>query len=143
MTYRSAIISILLAVCAQAQDLAKSRDFFDLIRNSQNLLAEAKPIEAEEGLIRWETDHPEIRKNPMFCYQRFFIALEGRGDRETAKLMLSRLDALVSSGTLSANSSMYRSVTQAWNKALFHTDSDLPRQAHLIMQSRLESQNHQ
>lgn len=141
MTCRTAIISLMLIVCSSAQNVAKSREFFELIRNSQTLLAEAKPNEAEEGLIRWENEHPEIRKNPMFCYQRFFVALEGRGDRETAKIMLSRLEALVTSGLLSAHSPIYRSVTQAWNKALFHADSDLPRQAYLIMQSRLTSQN--
>jgi len=141
MISRAAIIFLLLSLASSAGNVIKSRELFDLIRRSQLLLAAAKPIEAEHELRRWETEHPEARKDAVFCYQRFFVALEGRGDRATAKLMLDRLDALVASGDLSASSSIYRSTTQAWYKALLHGDSDLPRQAHLIMQARLESQS--
>ncbi len=127
----------LFSLCSTMPLVAESREFFELMRKSQNLLAAAKPIEAEADLIKWEKERPEIRKNPMFCYQRFYVALEGLGDRDTARLMLRRLDLLVASGELSATSPIYRSVTQSWNKALFYADSELPRQAHQIMHTRL------
>jgi len=88
-------------------------------------------------LIELERSRPEIRKEPLFCYQRFFVALEGRGDRATAKLMLQRLNYLVANDALEADSAIYRSVTETWYRSLVFTDSDLVRLAHKKMTERL------
>jgi hypothetical protein len=132
------------AICFAAATLpstASAGDAIDwkkVIVESQVHLANAEPEMAEAGLDRLEREHPEIRSEPLFCYQRFFVALEGRGDRATAKLMLQRLDQLVDAGSLEADSPIYRSVTQAWHRALPFTDSDLRRRAHKIMSERLK-----
>ena len=115
----------------------ESPEFIQMIRSSQHALAKAKPLQAEEALIQWEKAHPDVRSNPTFCYQRFFVALEGKGDRSTARQMLKRLTILVDKGALSANSAEYLSVTEAWYRALFFTDSDLRRLAHKKMTERL------
>ena len=114
-----------------------------VVIESQVHLANAEPEKAEAGLIRLEREHPEVRSEPLFCYQRFFVALEGRGDRATARVMLRRLNHLVDAGALEADSAIYRSVTEAWHRALSFTDSELPRRAHRIMAARLSrnSQN--
>jgi len=112
-------------------------DWKQTIYQSQLHLAQAEPEKAEAGLIELERTRPEIRREPFFCYQRFFVALEGLGDRATAKLMLQRLNHLVASDALDANSTIYLSVTEAWHRALFHSDSDLIRLAHKKMTERL------
>lgn len=126
-----------LALAPLAADTLELPKEIQIIHESQNFLAAAQPIQAQAVLLKLETDQPEIRKNPLFCYQRFFVALEGLGERPAADLMLKRLDHLVATGSLSATSPIYRSVTQAWNRALFFTDSELPRLAHIKMQTRL------
>jgi hypothetical protein len=131
---------MLFSVMASAEPESqpfKGSPFIRMIRESQIFLARAMPIEAEEQLIVWENSHPEIRRNPLFCYQRFFVALQGHGDRKTAKIMLDRMDALVESGELDPYSAEYQSVTEAWYRALQSADSDLPRLAHNIMSERL------
>lgn len=112
-------------------------DWKTVIRESQIHLANAEPEKAEAGLIALEKQHPEIRKEALFCYQRFFVALEGRGDRATAKVMLQRLNHLVETDALKPNSNIYLSVTEAWHRSLLFTDSDLIRRANKIMADRL------
>ena len=140
MMKKPVIFLSLFLLCSATSLRAEGREFFDFMVKNKNLLAAAKADEAYADLIQWQNEHPEVIKNPSFCYQLFFVALEGRGDRETARLMLQRLDHLVTNDKLSPSSAIYRSVTQAWYRALSHTDSDLPRQAHQIMQTRLEMQ---
>ncbi|MEY3395164.1 MAG: hypothetical protein RL346_1400 [Verrucomicrobiota bacterium] len=132
-----------MAVVAQLQPVAFDKNaMFEMIRESQIFLARAMPKEAEEQLIIWDKNHPEVRKDPLFCYQRFFVALQGHGDRKTAKLMLDRMNALVQSGKLDPYRAEYQSVTEAWYRGLQHADSDLPRRAHHIMSTRLASNPH-
>lgn len=108
-----------------------------MIRSSQNLLAKAEPEQAAAVLIQWEKQHPDAHRNPMFCYQQFFVALEGIGDRAVARQMLKCLTHLVQTGALSTNSAEYLAVTEARHHSLLSADSDLPRLAHLIMTERL------
>ncbi len=100
-------------------------DWIDAIRESQALMALAKPQQADAVLDRIEEADPSIKRNPHFCYQRFFVALNGRSDRATARLMLQRLDALVAEGTLDPSSNIYRSVTEAWSRTLLLSDLEL------------------
>lgn len=131
---------LLLSAMATAQPESKpfeKSDLIRMIRESQIFLARAMPFEAHQQLIIWDDTYPEVRRDPLFCYQRFFVALEGHGDRKTAKLMLDRMNALVESGELDPYSAEYQSVTEAWYRALQSADSDLPRLAHNIMSERL------
>jgi len=116
---------------------ADSKEFVMMIRESQKYLARAQPLPAEAGLKEWELNHPDAHTNATFCYQRFFVALEGRGDRRTARRMLRHLDRLVAKGQLAPDSVEYLSVTEAWQRALFSNDSDLPRLAYRKMSARL------
>jgi len=118
-----------------------SPEFIRMIRTSQDLLAQGEPQQAAAPLIQWEKVHPDANKNPTFCYQFFFVALEGTGDRATARRMLNCLTRLVENGTLKEDSSIYLAVTEAWYRALFFADSDLPRLAHKKMKQRLDLQN--
>lgn len=134
-------ISLLLlsmAVVAQSEPIAFDENTMKrMIRESQIYLARAMPVEAGQQLIIWDAQHPAARKHPLFCYQRFFVALQGHGDRKTAKLMLDRMNALVQSGELDPYSAEYQSVTEAWYRALQSSDADLPRLANNIMTERL------
>jgi len=118
---------------------AQSDEFIQVIRLSQNHLAQAQPKEAEAVLVNWEQEHPECHADPLYCYQRFFVALEGSGDRKTARAMIQRMSLMVKNGSLSPQSPEYLSVTEAWGRSLFFATSDLPRLAHLIMTKRLAS----
>ncbi len=130
--------AILLAGVLSSHSLyAGSLEFFHTIRSSQTHLAKAEPAAAKEVLVNWAKENPEASTNPTFCYQLFFVALEGLGDRKTARLMLQRLDRLVASGELDPQSAEYLSVTESWQRAIFFADSDLPRLAHKIMSRRL------
>jgi|AntRauTorckE6833_2_1112554.scaffolds.fasta_scaffold06153_3 hypothetical protein len=113
-------------------------DWKEIIHESQTYLTHSEPEQAEATLLELERIYPEVRKEPLFCYQRFFVALEGRGDRATAKLMLERLNHLVAQGTLAADSPIYLSVTETWYHSLFATNSDLARLAHQKMTQRRE-----
>jgi hypothetical protein len=117
----------------------ESREFFDRMHRNTVLLAEARAVEARADLLAMEEEDPEVLDHPRFCYQRFFVELEGMGDRGAARRMLRRLDEMVASGKLERSSPRYRAVTEAWYRALFHADGDLPRQAHRIMQARLRA----
>lgn len=134
----AATICVSVASLPSTASAGNVTDWKKIIVESQVHLANAEPEKAEAGLLRLERDHPEVRSEPLFCYQRFFVALEGRGDRTTAKLMLRRLDHLVGAESLEADSPIYHSVTQAWHRALSFTDSDLRRRAHKIMTERLK-----
>lgn len=114
----------------------KSTPFMEMIHASQYYFTVAKPDEAERILSAWDHNHPEARRSALFCYQRFFVALHGHGDRKKAKIMLDRLNALVKSGELDPYSVEYQSVTEGWYRFMQHTDADLPRIAHNMMAKR-------
>jgi hypothetical protein len=145
MTHHLFLWFTLLAIMACAEPESKlfnENAMKEMIRESQIFLARAMPNEAGEQLIIWDDSYPEARRHPLFCYQRFFVSLQGHGDRKTAKLMLDRMNALVERGELDPNSAEYQSVTEAWYRALQNTDSDLPRLAHNIMAERLARNPH-
>ena len=127
------IAAVFLPTTAFAE---QAPDWKKIIHESQVFFAQCELQKAEASLIELERTFPEIRKEPLYIYQRFFIALEGRGDRATAKLMLERLNHLVAQGSLAADSSIYLSVTETWYHALFATNSDLARLAHQKMAPR-------
>lgn len=137
MKFPDVIIAMLSFLFIPLGVAAEDTEWIEAIRKSQVHLAQAEPEKAEAVLIELETNYPEIRKKPLFCYQRFYVALEGLGDRATARDMLRCLDALVEAEELQAHSSIYRSVTQSWHRALLSTDSDLIRLANRKMTDRL------
>lgn len=99
--------------------------FIDMIRTSQNLMAEGKSEAAEAPLLEWEKNHSEVRASLTFCYQRFFVALEGKGDRATAREVLLHLTKLAEEGSINTESPELLSVVEAWYRTIFLTDSDM------------------
>jgi len=113
---------------------ARSTDVSELamitaIRASQNAMASGAFAEAEACLVEYERINPNARDSPQFCSQRFFVALNGLGNRSRAREFLTRLTAQVQAGRLSADSAEFQAVTAAWYREMQFTDSDLPRQA--------------
>jgi len=134
---KSRVSSFLILFFSSWLQASDSHEFIQMIRISQNSLAQAQAAPAEVLLVEWENTHPEVRENPLFWYQRFFVALEGRGDRATARQMLDQLTRLVDAGSIPAESAEYLSVTEAWYRSLLASDSDLLRQANRKMTERI------
>lgn len=121
---------------AQTTDSAESA-LISAVRTSQNFMASGDFAQADKCLVDFERTAPKARDFPLFCYQRFFVALNGHGNRSLAREFLSQLTAHVHAGTLSADSAEFQSVTSAWYRDMQFTDSDLPRQSSLKFADRL------
>jgi hypothetical protein len=125
------LVGCLLGLTAPCME-ASSSQWVHVVRESQASMARAEPHHAKAVLDSLEQTEPETLRNPHVIYQRFFVALHGHGDRNTARLMLRRLDHLVANNELASDSSIYHSCTEAWTRSLLLSDIEL----HVINRER-------
>ena len=121
---------------AQTTDSAESA-MIVAVRTSQNFMASGEFAQADKCLVEYERVNPKAREFSLYCYQRFFVALNGLGNRPLAREFLLQLTAQVKSGNLSADSAEFQSVTGAWYRDMQFTNSDLPRQSAQKLAARL------
>jgi hypothetical protein len=129
------LIFSLIAQAAKADEEAMK----EAVQVSQRLMASGDFAKANEHLVAFERSRPKAREFPLYCYQRFFIAIHGLGDRSLAREFLIKLTDQVQSGKLLADSPEFQSVSNAWYREMQFTDSDLPRQ-NAIRFAKYESQ---
>ncbi len=96
------------------------------------------PERAGSILAWWEQQHPEATASDVrFLHMKFFVHQIGHGNREAARQILERLDALIESGALRPDDDRFRVVTQNYYRNLRHSDLD-----HAMLTSQLvESRN--
>jgi hypothetical protein len=91
------------------------------------------PERAGAILAWWEQQHPEATANDVrFLHMKFFVHQIGHGNREAARQILERLDALIESGALRPDDDRFRVVTQNYYRNLRHSDLD-----HAMLTSQL------
>jgi hypothetical protein len=108
-------------------------------RAAQSLMIYGQGKRAYGLLQGVQRSRPGAIHSPLYCYQLFFTALYGTGDRAAARAVLRWMDKEVAEGRLSAEAPEYIAVTAGWDRALQYSDSDLPRIARLDNQAMLQS----
>lgn len=122
--WRSLLAFVLLCSLSHGEE---SREVVDVVQHSQKLLGQGEYLQSEQALVELEKKNPEVKTSLLFCYQRFFVAIHGRGDRVVARDVFLRLTHLVAEGKIDPTKNEYLSVNQVWYQLLTSTDSDLPR----------------
>lgn len=93
-------------------------------------------------LAWWEKQHPEATAQDVrFLHIQFFVRQVGHGNREAAREILARLDALVESGALSPEDDRFRVVTQNYYRNLRHSDLDHTMLMAQLLESRSANPN--
>lgn len=97
-----------------------------------------QPEVAASILDSWEKQQPEAASQDVgFLHIKFFVHQIGLGDREAARQVLERLDAIVASGDLCSEDDRFRVIAQNYYRNLRHTDLD-----HTMLTSQLLKSRH-